>query len=84
MMVGVTLPLPAVSLALPEPKFMTTVPAVVMPVTLTLYVVPLPVTVTLLVPPAVPVIVTSVLSNPVTVSLKVTVKLTCVPEPGSA
>src|SRR3972149_3811972 len=51
------------------------VPEVVMPVTATLYVVPLPVTVAVFVPPAVPLIVTSPVTKPVTAALKTTVKL---------
>ena len=52
-----------------------TVPAVVIPLTATLYVVPLPVTVAVFVPPAVPVIVTPLLAKPVTDVLKIAVKL---------
>src|SRR5438552_2608190 len=52
-----------------------TVPVEVIPVMATLYVVPLPVTIAVLLPPAVPVIVTPLPENPVTVLLKTTVKL---------
>jgi hypothetical protein len=53
-----------------------TVPAEVIPLTATLKVVPLPVTTAVFVPPAVPLVVTSPVANPVTDSLKTTVKLT--------
>ncbi len=71
--VEAALPLPAVSLATPAAIDATTVPAPVMPVTATLYVVPEPVTVPTFAPPAVPVIVTSPVAKPVTDLLNTTV-----------
>src|SRR5438128_5405623 len=59
-LVDAVLPLPAASFAIPAAIVAITVPSV-MPLTATLYVVGPPVTVTVLVPPAVPVIVTSAL-----------------------
>src|SRR5512141_1900933 len=63
------------STATPAGTVAMTVPAVVMPVTATLYVVPLPLTVAVFVPPAVPLIVTSPVAKPVTAALNTTVKL---------
>ena len=82
--VEAALVLPAGSVATPAAMVAMTVPALVMPVTATLYVVPAPVTVPALVPPAVPVKVTSPVAKPVTASLKTTVKLTGLALVGSA
>src|SRR5262245_55646267 len=73
-LVDARLVLPAASVAAPAGTLTTTVPLAVIPDTATLYVVPLPVTVAV-VAPAVPLSVTSPVAKPVTVSLKVTVKL---------
>src|SRR6185369_13935171 len=72
-LVEAALTLPAASLAAPAAMFAITVPSVI-PLTATLYVLGPPVTVTVLVPPAVPLIVTSLLAKPLTGSLNTTVK----------
>src|SRR4029077_12047453 len=82
-LVDAMLALPAASVAAPAGTLTTTVPVPVIPDTATLYVVPLPVTVAV-VAPAVPLSVTSPVAKPVTVSLKVTVKLIGLALVGSA
>src|SRR6185369_5279460 len=72
-LVEAALTLPAASFAAPAAMFAITVPSVI-PLTATLYVLGPPVTVTVLVPPAVPLIVTSLLAKPLTGSLNTTVK----------
>src|SRR6266850_8459646 len=72
-LVDALLPLPTPSTATPAGMLAITVPSV-MPLTATLYVLGPPVTVTVLVPPAVPVIVTSAPVKPLTASLKTAVK----------
>src|SRR3989442_7487632 len=71
---GGSSPFPAASWAPPAAIAATTEPSV-MPLTATLYVVGPPVTATLLVPPAVPLMVTLAAVKSVTASLKTTVKL---------
>ena len=68
--------LPAASVAAPAGTLATTLPAVVIPDTATLYVGPVPVTTAVSVPPTVlPAKLMSFEAKPVTVSLNVTVKL---------
>ena len=68
--------MPATSVAAPAGTLTTTVPAPVIPDTATLYVGPVPVTTAVSVPPPVlPAKLMSLAAKPVTVSLKVTVKL---------
>ena len=70
------LALPAASVAAPAGTLATTLPAPVIPDTATLYVGPVPVTTAESVPPTVlPAKLMSLAAKPVTVSLKVTVKL---------
>ena len=83
-LVDTRLALPAASVAAPAGTLATTVPLPVIPDTATLYVVPLPVTVAVSVPPAVPAKLMSLAAKPVTVSLKVTVKLIGLALVGSA
>src|SRR2546425_1092481 len=71
-LVEAVLPLPAASVATPAAIVATTVPLVVMPLTPPEYLLPLPPTVTVLLPTAVPVIVTPLLVKPLTGSLKTT------------
>src|SRR6266545_4752739 len=74
-LVEATLGLPAASWATPAPMLAITVPLVVMPLTATLKVAGPPDTTTVLVPPAVPLIVTSALVKSPAGSLNTTVKL---------
>src|SRR5882672_2641918 len=73
-LVEAALPLPAASWAIPAGIVAITVPSV-MPLTATVYVVGPPVTVTVLVPPAVPAIVTSALVKSLTALLRTAVTL---------
>ena len=75
-LVDARLVLPAASVAAPAGTLTTTVPVPVIPDTATLYVGPVPVTTAVSVPPTVlPAKLMSLAAKPVTVSLKVTVKL---------
>ena len=84
-LVDARLALPAASVAAPAGTLTTTEPLPVIPDTATLYVGPLPVTVAESVPPTVlPAKLMSLAVKPVTVSLKVTVKLIGLALVGSA
>ena len=74
LLVDAVLKFPAPSWATPAAIVATSVPFII-PLTATLYVLGPPVRTTVLVPPAVPLIVTPELMNPVTGSLKTAVKL---------